>query len=68
MPFTQLTMSDGAFFGGLPMNRCTWSGHDLGLGQFEALVLTDFREDGFETFLRLPVRCERRYFGTNTMW
>jgi len=29
-------------------------GHDLALGQFEALVLTDFREDGFETFLRLP--------------
>ena len=29
-------------------------GHDLGLGQFEVFVLTDFREDGFETFLRLP--------------
>jgi hypothetical protein len=29
-------------------------GHDLGLGQFEVFVFTDFREDGFETFLRLP--------------
>jgi len=60
-------MSDGAFFGGLPMNR-VYVGHDLGLGQFEALVLTDFREDGFETFRRLPRQGERRYFGTNTMW
>jgi len=28
-------------------------GPDLGLGRFEVFVFTDFREDGFETFLRL---------------
>jgi len=60
MPLTQLTMSDGAFLGGLPNEQVYVVEHDLGLDQFEVLILTDFREDGFETFLRLPVRCERR--------